>query len=152
MYKKFLILLFAIALAGAGCSNVGSNSTASNEAALTMPNGKTITVEVARTLSEQATGLSERKDVSPGMLFCMGKTKVQNFWMLGMKAPIDMIWIHGGDVMEVSANVPLREDGEVTRRSSMAPANMVLELPAGEAEKFDVNIDTFIEGAVEACG
>ena len=145
-------LFVVLMLVGAGCGSVSDNTVTSDKATLEMPSGKTITVDVARTLSEQATGLSGRDDVSPGMLFCMSKTEVQNFWMLGMKVPIDVVWIHGGDVDSVSADVPLRENDDVARMSSLGPVNMVLELPAGDAEKYDIEPDTFIAGAVEACG
>ncbi len=145
-------LVVVLVLLGAGCGSVADNAPENNKATLEMPNGKTITVDVARTLSEQATGLSGREDVSPGMLFCMGKTQTQNFWMLGMKVPIDVVWIHGGDVDSVSPEVPLRENDEVARMSSVGPVNMVLELPAGEAEEYGIEAGTFIAGAVEACG
>lgn len=145
-------LFVMLMLVGAGCGSVAENTTTSDKATLEMPSGKTITVDVARTLSEQATGLSGRDDVSPGMLFCMGDTKVQNFWMLGMKVPIDVVWIHGGDVDSVSVNVPLREDDDVARMSSIGPVNMVLELPAGDAERFDIQPGDVIAGVVEACG
>lgn len=148
--KKLGIVMLGLVLLGAGC--LGGGGDVADTVRLEMPNGKKVSVEVARTRDEQFRGLSGREKIQGGMLFCMGKTKVQSFWMNGMKVPIDMIWIHGGEVRGVDADVPLLENEEITRRSSVEPVNMVLELPAGDAERFDVETDTFIEGAVEACG
>lgn len=148
--KKLGLIALGFVLLGAGC--FGSGGDVGDTVRLELPNGKNVNVEVARTRSEQFQGLSGREKIQGGMLFCMGKTKVQNFWMNGMKVPIDMIWIHGGEVRGVSAEVPLLEDEEIATRSSVEPVNMVLELPAGDAERFGVEVDTFIEGAVEACG
>ncbi|PIR47781.1 hypothetical protein COV06_00035 [Candidatus Uhrbacteria bacterium CG10_big_fil_rev_8_21_14_0_10_50_16] len=145
-------IFIALTLLGAGCSGADSSVAEGNRAIIHLPNGKTIQVEVARTPSEQAEGLSERTSLKGGMLFCMDITKQQNFWMLGMKMPIDMVWIHGGEVRGVSANVPVREKDDWARRSSNEPVNMVLELPAGAAEGFGLEPGVMLEDTVSACG
>lgn len=151
MKLPLLAIGAALVLAGAGCMGGGGDQATDERAMLTMPSGDKVRVEVAKSPSQVRAGLSGREDVGNGMLFCMDATKDHEFWMLGMKVPIDMVWVHGGDVRGASANVPLMEDGEVTRRTSIEPVNMVLELPAGDAERYGLVADTFLEGAVEAC-
>lgn len=153
--KRIVTIGLAVMLLGAGCASTTPSST-SNRATLTLPDGKEVNVEVARTPDQQAQGLADRTDVGDGMLFCMGETTMQRFWMLGMKVPIDMVWVHGGEVRGVSAEVPLREAGNndksaPTVRSSPEPVNMVLELPSGWAAKHNVEAGTMIDGSVEAC-
>ncbi|HBU27878.1 TPA: hypothetical protein DEB00_02055 [Candidatus Uhrbacteria bacterium] len=142
----------ALMLLGGGCSNGPSVDVAGQLAVIGLPNGKTIQVEVARTPSERAAGLSDRTSLKGGMLFCMGETKQQNFWMLGMKIPIDMVWIHGGEVRGVSAQVPVRENEDWARRSSNEPVNMVLELPSGAAKGFGLEPGVMLEDTNSACG
>ncbi len=153
--KKELATTLALLLLGAGCATAPS-APVENRAALTLPDGKEIRVEVARTPDEQAQGLADRSSVGDGMLFCMEGTTIQRFWMLGMQVPIDMVWIHGGEVRGVAAEVPLREgmgngDRDPTVRESPEPVNMVLELPSAWAERHQVVVGAQIEGAVEAC-
>ncbi len=153
--KKTFPMALALLLLGAGCTSAPSAQIESR-AMLTLPDGKEIRVEVARTLDEQAQGLADRSSVGDGMIFCMDGTTIQRFWMLGMQVPVDMVWIHGGEVRGVAAEVPLREgegngSANPTIRSSDEPVNMVLELPAGWAERHQVVVGSQIEGAVESC-
>ena len=146
----------AVMLLGAGCTTTTVPSALSNRSMLTLPDGKKITVEVARTPDELAQGLADRSNVGDGMLFCMGETTMQRFWMLGMKVPIDMVWIHGGEVRGVAAEVPLQEraaSGKMAPsvRSSNELVNMVLELPSGFAAKHGVEVGAMVDGSVDAC-
>ena len=115
MKKMVMTMGMAVMLLGAGCTTTTVPSALSNRSMLTLPDGKKITVEVARTPDEQAQGLADRSNVGDGMLFCMGETTMQRFWMLGMKVPIDMVWIHGGEVRGVAAEVPLQERAAAAR-------------------------------------
>ena len=144
------IAMLSIVLIGAGCAG-GSADDADPKAKLILPDGSKVKVEVALTRSQQLAGLSGRENIGDGMLFCLDKLEKQSFWMLGMKVPIDMIWMHSGDVEGVAHDVPLVENGEPAIRESGELVDMVLELPAGEAAKHGVEKGTQIEGAIEAC-
>lgn len=141
-------LLLTLILLGAGCVGASNSSTV----ALTLPSGDVVHVPVARTETEQNAGLSGKSDIGDGLLFCMQETRTHEFWMLAMNMPIDMVWIHGGEVRGVAARVPVREQNDWTRRSSNEPVNMILELPAGNAQAFGLEVGILVEGAVEACG
>jgi uncharacterized membrane protein (UPF0127 family) len=69
------------------------------------------------------------------MLFIFPEAEVQNFWMKGMKFPLDVAWIKDGKVVSVDTNIPAPKPGEEPARMSSSPigVDMVLELPAGQA-------------------
>ena len=96
----------------------------------------TITIEYARTQSEQVKGLSGR-DALPegkGMLFVFDSLDAHPFWMPDMKFAIDMIWI-GKDmrIVDIKANATPQSYPEVFK--SRTPALYVLEVPSGFAAR-----------------
>lgn len=104
--------------------------------------GTVIEVEVADSDAERTLGLSHRifLDQNKGMLFEMGSTQIQNFWMNDMLLPLDVIWIRGGKVIGMSENVqpPTNTNGEIARMSSEEPADQVLEVNAGFVKQHNV--------------
>ena len=71
--------------------------------------GKThrFTVEVARTLPEQETGLMNRPTLAPdrGMIFPYNPPQPVAFWMKNTMVPLDMIFVApGGKILRISAN------------------------------------------------
>lgn len=148
--KDFAVKLFSmfcvVSLLGAGCA-----STDDNLFKIGTPSGDVIRVEVARTLDEQAVGLSGRGDIGDGMIFCFKDHKVRNFWMLDMHVPVDMIWIENETVRGVADNVPIETDNDWTRRSSQDAVNIVLEVPAGMAAELGIKRDSTLKDANEIC-
>ena len=97
-------------------------------------------VDVANNDWSRARGLSGRKVLgdSEGMLFIFDKPKVQKFWMKGMNFPLDIIWINGSKVVGVSENLPLAPLMDLKLYSSNEPVNLVLEINAGSAKKWNI--------------
>ena len=100
----------------------------------------TIHAEVARDPAAQRHGLMERRDLAPdaGMLFLMAETRVQQFWMKNCYIALDMIFAdRDGVVVHVTHDAPpcpaMRVD--CPTYSSEKPAAVVLEVPAGTAER-----------------
>ena len=95
-----------------------------------------IETEVADTVWKKIKGLGGRKnlDESKGMLFPYGKPGFYGFWMKNMKFPIDLIWI-GADkkVADITRNIPPESFPKTFEPKK--PAQYVLEVPAGFAEK-----------------
>jgi len=58
--------------------------------------GVTLTVEIAKTSTEQAKGLSGRDKLPAdhGMLFVFDHEDFWGFWMIDMKFPLDIIWFN----------------------------------------------------------
>ncbi len=106
-------------------------------------NGKIFEAEVADTLPKKAKGLSWRKTLKEGkgMLFLFKRPGKHSFWMVGMNFPLDIIWISGNKVVDISKNVqPPKSGGLPAVVSPLAKVDRVLEISAGSAEKFDIKI------------
>jgi uncharacterized membrane protein (UPF0127 family) len=93
------------------------------------------TVEVARTLTEQARGLMLRKTMARdhGMIFPLAVAREADFWMEGTYLPLDIVFIAPDrTVRRIAANaVPFSRAGI----TSGGPVSAVLELNAGEAAR-----------------
>lgn len=96
--------------------------------------GKSIEVVLAWTPAQIQQGLSGRETIgAEGMFFLFSRPVQLPFWMLGMKFPLDFIWIVDGKVVDIHENVsepntPTTPPQVVT---SSQPVTAVLEVPAG---------------------
>lgn len=93
-----------------------------------------IRVEVAVTAEEQVRGLSGRPGLAPGtgMLFLYPAPGLRSMWMLGMRFPLDFLWIRGGRIVDLFEEVPPPTPGQALRTvASPEPAQAILEVPAG---------------------
>jgi uncharacterized membrane protein (UPF0127 family) len=106
---------------------------------ISMPSGKVITAETARTPSEQRRGLAFRESLLPdhGMIFIFSKPDRYPFWMRDTKIPLDIIWMKDKVVVEMTELAP--PDGKtIPTYTPHKAADSVLELPAGQAEKLAI--------------
>ena len=104
---------------------------------------QSLEVEVVTTAENTAQGLSGREEIgSDGMLFLFPQSRIRSFWMKEMRFPIDIIWINHGVVIGVAPAVPPPEPGQsleaLPRYISPAPADTVLEVPAGYAAEHGI--------------
>ncbi len=105
--------------------------------------GETFAVDLADTPSRRERGLSgrERLAADEGMLFRFDAPARQSFWMRGMKIPIDIVWIAGGEVAGVEEHaepepgVPL---WRLKTYTSPEPVAEVLELVAGTVTRLGI--------------
>lgn len=101
--------------------------------------GITIEIEVADDAGKQARGLSGRARLCDrcGMLFTYSTPAIRSFWMSDMRFPLDFVWIRDGRIIDVTPNVPHPEaNSEPVTVESAAPADMVLEVPAGTIVRY----------------
>ena len=106
-------------------------------------NGYVWRVEVADDNWSRAQGLSGKENLMEGrgMLFVFDKPGRHTFWMKGMKFSLDLIWISNGVVVDITSDVPpLSLSSQNILYKPKEPANMVLEINSGEAEKRGVHI------------
>jgi uncharacterized membrane protein (UPF0127 family) len=102
-----------------------------------------IRAEVARSVEAKARGLGGRDGLAPGtgMLFPFDAPGRPAFWMLDMRFDLDLIWARGGQIVDVSANVPRPPPGPdpdpapLPQYRPRADADLVLEVPAGTAAR-----------------
>jgi uncharacterized protein len=94
-----------------------------------------VDAEVADTPARKQRGLSGRAALgaSEGMLFPYDEPGVHGFWMPDMRFDIDIVWIRAGRIVDVTANAS-KDDPRAVHRPR-EPADLVLELPAGTAER-----------------
>lgn len=100
-------------------------------------------VEVANTDAERQQGLSDRASLPQrrGMLFIFANPGNYGFWMKDMRFAIDIVWIDAaGVVVTIADNVS--PDTYPQSYHSTAPAQYVLEVPAGFAKKQGIALGT----------
>lgn len=96
-----------------------------------------LNIEVADTQGERNKGLSGREKLASdsGMLFIFETPKKYQFWMKGMKFPLDMIFIREGKVVDFLTQVPMAENGltdaNLPRYQPTVPIDMLLEVNDG---------------------
>ena len=102
----------------------------------------TFDIELAITPEEKTKGLGYRDSLFPkhGMVFPYDHKERFDFWMKGMKFPLDFIWIADTSVVDITKNVqpPNGLDMHVVHAS--VPVNKILEINAGEVEKYNIQI------------
>jgi uncharacterized membrane protein (UPF0127 family) len=96
------------------------------------------TVEVARTVEEQATGLMNRSSLAPdrGMIFPFETPREASFWMKNTLIPLDIIFVRtDGRIANIEANtVPLSLEPVL----SVGPVGAVLEIPGGRSAELGI--------------
>jgi len=121
-----------------GC---GGDTERSAPRAVVEVGGASVTAEVADDDASRARGLSGRDRLDPdaGMLFVLPGDS-PSFWMKGMRFPIDIVWIRGARVVDVTADVPppAGTNEALATYSPERPANRALEVNAGWADRHGV--------------
>lgn len=105
-------------------------------------------IEIADSAAEQAQGLSGRTllDKDAGMLFLMSSRDQHVFWMKDMQFPLDIIWIDGDTIADISADVPVPlTETYIPRIQPKSPVDRVLEINAGEAKRRGINSGDKVE-------
>lgn len=110
--------------------------------------GQTIRVSVADTEASREQGLSGRTNLSEdeGMLFVFPKDGKYAFWMKDMHFPIDIMWLSADPstgsgqavVVYMAQNVSPDSFPQTFRPDVLA--RYVLELPAGYAKEYNVQV------------
>ena len=105
--------------------------------------------EVAETMGQKAKGLGYRDELARdgAMYFDFGKEDKYGFWMMGMKFPIDIIWIKGNVVVGIEKNVPAPMPGmpESALKLYHPPQaiDKVIEINAGLSDELGIKIGDY---------
>ncbi|MCL5017128.1 MAG: DUF192 domain-containing protein [Patescibacteria group bacterium] len=119
---------------------------AKNKTAIVKIGNNVFDVEIADTAGQQAKGLSFRDslDKNKGMLFDFGKETTPTFWMMGMKFPLDIIWINSGKIVGIDKNIsaptPGTPENALKLYNAPGPIGMVLEINAGLCDELGISI------------
>ena len=101
-------------------------------------------VELARTPEQQQKGLMNRTKLAPntGMLFLFSPNRVAHMWMKDTLIPLDMVFFdRKGHVIHVHTNAKPQDETVI---SSIRPVAGVLEINAGEATKYNIDLDSIL--------
>ena len=107
--------------------------------------GVTLTVEIAKTSTEQAKGLSGRDKLPAdhGMLFVFDHEDFWGFWMIDMKFPLDIIWFNSNrQVVYIQQNLPPCTPQGCPVFEPPVKAIYVLEVDAGFVQAHNVTLGT----------
>jgi len=133
--------VLTVAAACAALLGCGAGTERSAPRAVVEVGGASVTAEVADDDASRARGLSGRDRLDPdaGMLFVLPGDS-PSFWMKGMRFPIDIVWIRGARVVDVTADVPppAGTNEALATYSPERPANRALEVNAGWADRHGV--------------
>jgi uncharacterized protein len=112
-------------------------------------NGFEIMADIAMTGEQKEKGLSIKDSLKEdeGMLFIFEREGKYNFWMNGMKFPIDILWLDSaGKVVHIEPNLqPCVSNNNCTDYAPSKDILYVLEVVAGFAERHNVEIGTDID-------
>jgi len=102
--------------------------------------------EVAETMAQKSKGLSFRDslDKDGAMYFDFGQEGNYGFWMMGMKFPIDIVWIKNNVVVGIEKNAPAPAAGTPENALKVhyppEPVDRVLEINAGLSDELGIKI------------
>lgn len=102
-----------------------------------------VRVEIASTAEMRQKGLSGHEPLGPseGMLFIFPIADAYAFWMKDMSFPIDILWIKGDELVDMTVNVQVsKPDEAIPRFFPKYPADKVLEVQAGFAKAHGLRI------------
>jgi len=112
-------------------------------------NGFEVMADIAMSPDQQEKGLSIKDSLNEneGMLFIFQREGAYNFWMNGMKFPIDILWLDtAGKVVHIESNLqPCVSEEKCADYAPTKNALYVLETTAGFAERHNVEIGTDID-------
>ncbi len=119
-------------------------------------NGVTLKVEVADTNDKRSKGLGGRELLASdeGMLFIFPEVKKHQFWMKGLKFPLDFIWIRNNVVVDIIRNAQVPPQGAQDEDLPIYLPNVeidkVLEVNSGIVDSLNIRIGdtiTLVEDA-----
>ena len=103
-----------------------------------LPNGTSITAELAITEAERQKGLMFREALLPdqGMLFVFEEEDIYYIWMKNMKFSIDILWLDKEKrIVHIEKKVPPCKEEPCPSYHSKTPSMYVLELRAGSVDE-----------------
>ncbi len=109
-------------------------------------NGVVFKLEVADTTETRKLGLGGREKLASdeGMLFVFPEPKKHQFWMKGLKFPIDFIWIRNNVVVDIIKNAqvppPGATDEDLPRYLPNVEVDQVLEVNSGVVDSLNIRI------------
>lgn len=128
-----------------GCASKEAEVRDFSNIDVTMPNGKTLHVEVMQRSIDMSRGLMFRDSLPSdhGMLFLYAAPGSYQYWTFQVKFPIDIVWLDQNHrVVEVAASVPPCTSASAQQcpfYGGHEKSQYVIEMGAGMAEKYGID-------------
>jgi uncharacterized protein len=132
-----LLAVFVLGLIVVAAIFIGWSQRAFASGSVVIDDRIEVGVEVASTVQAREKGLSktDRLPSDRGMLFVFLRPDVYTFWMKDMKFPIDILWISGEELVDITTDIPMPQPGEeLNTYFPRFPVDKVLEVSAGFAQ------------------
>ena len=101
-------------------------------------NNQQIPLEIMSTPNAKATGMMGREYLDGGMLFPFQEVGERSFWMKDCNIPLDILFIVGNKINNISENCQPCDANECERHSGIADS--VLELPGGYCDDNNIRV------------
>jgi uncharacterized membrane protein (UPF0127 family) len=101
-------------------------------------NNQPIPLEIMTTPQAKATGMMGRDNLDGGMLFPFDSVGERSFWMKDCVIPLDIIFIVGDKINQISKDCQPCNGNDCERYSGIADS--VLELPGGYCDNNTIGI------------
>lgn len=140
---KYLMILIFLTFLGIFIYFFFFHNPKTNVVSLQIKN-KTFNLEVAKTPSQQMTGLMNRTSLCPncGMIFVFGLELPQSFWMKNTHIPLDIIFL---DKNGVVINIAQGQPESLDNIQSTQPSKFVIELNADTSAKIGLKSGDIIQ-------
>ena len=139
LYGALIVIVLGLIIWRVSASNISLPFVTQSHAQV---NGQELRLIVAKDEKSRMNGLSGRRSLNEntGMLFVFDKKDTYGFWMKNMNFPIDIIFLDGNKVVDIKKNVPepKSENAELPVYRPKKPANYVLEVNTGVADKLKI--------------
>ncbi len=112
--------------------------------------GDLFVARVADTEYKRNRGLSGTKTLAPdeAMIFLFSEPSRTAFWMVGMKYPIDIVWIRDGRIIDIAARVPPiveKDESKIPRYYPRDRADWVVEVSAGTVDRLGIKLGDVVK-------
>ena len=143
--RRSLAGICLLLLAAVGCGGSGAGQDAIPKQFVKLPGGQQIQVEVVYKQADMARGMMFRDHLAPdrGMLFLHAEPGKYPYWMYNCKIALDILWLdQSRRIAEISANTPPCPGpaSQCPQYGGNVPAQFVLELAAGMAERYGLKL------------
>ena len=135
-----IILLLVVAAIPLSQNYLKNNKLPFAKTATAKINNQVFHLYSADVAKEKEVGLSDKSSMPQdyGMFFPFEAPDYYSFWMRDMKFPIDMIFFQDNRIVTIYSNIqpPKSKDESLAIYKPEEPANAVLEINAGLAQKY----------------
>ncbi len=139
-------LIFQAALHRTAAPVVSASGSSHQQMQVTF-NDKPLTLEIVTSTADVEEGLGDRDSMplDHGMLFVFDHSAVYPFWMRHMHFSLDIIWLSGGQIVDIAYHLPPPAGSEIpVTYTPKVAADEVIEVNAGQAAAYGLTVGSVV--------